>query len=623
MNRLKHPLEYPDIRNIKTDDKFITPLLRKIAEVTLPDVWHKYENDGTEKNFINIADRLGKDEFFGTPWQDGMIYEIIRGGSDLFTEFADPALESRFDRYIDEAARAQEASGDGYINTFTSIKHPNNRFGQNGGFLIIQHDLYNAGCLFEAGVHNYIATGKKKLLSVAVKMANYICSEIGYPPKKNIVSAHPMIEQATVQLYRLMKNEPELAEELGADADAYFELSRFWIDYRGVHENRAAFPKYMREYAQDHEPLRKQKEAVGHAVRAALVYTGMAAVANETGEKELFDSSLRLWQNVTETKMHVTGGIGALKDEERFGYQYELPSDAYLETCAGVAMAFWAGEMHRTYGDSSFFDVFERVFYNNVLASLSESGVKYTYINPLVSHGDIERWDWHQCPCCPPMLLKMMGALKTYIWSYSGDDLYLNLHIGSETGIDGLKLSYRDGKLKIASSEGRRLRLHIRIPEYAQGRTLTLNGKAVTPEIENGYAVIEREFSDDDTVGISFEYRVIREESHPYVWENCYIMLHPDDRVAVRYGRFIYCAEAVDNGGDVDFVLSDAPLVHNSDGTVTGKTTDGRDVILTPYYKWNNRGNCGMRIWLKQDGMKRDGSLTGWEKRLYRPWKID
>ena len=247
MNRLKHPLEYPDIRNIKTDDKFITPLLRKIAEVTLPDVWHKYENDGTEKNFINIADRLGKDEFFGTPWQDGMIYEIIRGGSDLFTEFADPALESRFDRYIDEAARAQEASGDGYINTFTSIKHPNNRFGQNGGFLIIQHDLYNAGCLFEAGVHNYIATGKKKLLSVAVKMANYICSEIGYPPKKNIVSAHPMIEQATVQLYRLMKNEPELAEELGADADAYFELSRFWIDYRGVHENRAAFPKYLRE----------------------------------------------------------------------------------------------------------------------------------------------------------------------------------------------------------------------------------------------------------------------------------------------------------------------------------------------------------------------------------------
>ena len=286
-------------------------------------------------------------------------------------------------------------------------------------------------------------------------------------------------------------------------------------------------------------------------------------------------------------------------------------------------MAFWAGEMHRTYGDSSFFDVFERVFYNNVLASLSESGVKYTYINPLVSRGDIERWDWHQCPCCPPMLLKMMGALKTYIWSYSGDDLYLNLHIGSETGIDGLKLSYRDGKLKIASSEGRRLRLHIRIPEYAQGWTLTLNGKAVTPEIENGYAVIEREFSDDDTVGISFEYRVIREESHPYVWENCYIMLHPDDRVAVRYGRFIYCAEAVDNGGDVDFVLSDAPLVHNSDGTVTGKTTDGRDVILTPYYKWNNRGNCGMRIWLKQDGMKRDGSLTGWEKRLYRPWKID
>lgn len=306
MKKLNLPLEYPNIRNVKVNDSFISPLLEKIAKITLKDVWQKYENDGTERNFLNIANGEGRDEFFGTPWQDGMIYEIIRGGSDLFTEYPDSELESSFERYISEAARAQAASGDGYINTFTSIKHPNNRFGQNGGFLIIQHDLYNAGCLFEAGVHRYISMGSKSLLKVAVNMANYICSEIGYPPKKNIVSAHPMIEQATVQLYRLMRDEPELAKELGADADAYFELSKFWIDYRGIHENRASYPKYMREYAQDHQPLREQKEAVGHAVRAALVYAGMAAVANETGDEELYDSSLALWENVTETKMHVT-----------------------------------------------------------------------------------------------------------------------------------------------------------------------------------------------------------------------------------------------------------------------------------------------------------------------------
>ncbi len=625
MKKLNLPLEYPNIRNVKVNDSFISPLLEKIAKITLKDVWQKYENDGTERNFLNIANGEGRDEFFGTPWQDGMIYEIIRGGSDLFTEYPDSELESSFERYISEAARAQAASGDGYINTFTSIKHPNNRFGQNGGFLIIQHDLYNAGCLFEAGVHRYISMGSKSLLKVAVNMANYICSEIGYPPKKNIVSAHPMIEQATVQLYRLMRDEPELAKELGADADAYFELSKFWIDYRGIHENRASYPKYMREYAQDHQPLREQKEAVGHAVRAALVYAGMAAVANETGDEELYDSSLALWENVTETKMHVTGGIGAVKDEERFGYQYELPSNAYLETCAGVAMAFWAGEMHRAYGTSQFFDVFERVFYNNVLASLSESGTKYTYVNPLISEGNIGRWDWHPCPCCPPMFLKMMGALKTYIYSFDGDDIYLNLHIGSEADIGGNRISYRDGKLKIAANNRKHLRLHIRIPDYAQECTLRLNGKKIDFSDEKGYALIERIWEKEDELAVDLKYGIIREEAHPYVWENCYTMLHPEDRVAVRYGPFLYCAEAIDNGDDVDFTISKSDkLVRTGEGVITGKTTDGSVFRLIPYYKWNNRGNCKMRIWLRQEGMARENeTLDGWEKKLYRPWRID
>jgi len=226
MTRRALPLNYPGIHEVKIHDPFWDKTLDKIVSITLPDVWDKYEKDGTEKNFLNISEGWNSKEFYGTPWQDGMIYEIIRGASDLITDRKSERVEALIDKYIEKVTAAQDAIGDGYIQTFTTIKMPNKRFGQNGGFLIMQHDLYNAGCLFEAGVHHYEATGKTSLLRVAVRMANYICSEIGYPPKKNIVSAHPMVEQATVKLYRLMKREPELAKELGANAEDYLELGK-------------------------------------------------------------------------------------------------------------------------------------------------------------------------------------------------------------------------------------------------------------------------------------------------------------------------------------------------------------------------------------------------------------
>lgn len=618
MTRRALPLNYPGIHEVKIHDPFWDKTLDKIVSITLPDVWDKYEKDGTEKNFLNISEGWNSKEFYGTPWQDGMIYEIIRGASDLITDRKSERVEALIDKYIEKVTAAQDAIGDGYIQTFTTIKMPNKRFGQNGGFLIMQHDLYNAGCLFEAGVHHYEATGKTSLLRVAVRMANYICSEIGYPPKKNIVSAHPMVEQATVKLYRLMKREPELAKELGANAEDYLELGKFWIDYRGVHENRASFPKYMREYAQDHQPLRKQHEAVGHAVRAALVYTGMIAVANEIGDEEMYDSSLKLWENVTETKMHVTGGIGAVTHEERFGYQYELPSNAYLETCAAIAMALWAGEMHRGFGQGSMFDVFERALYNNVLASLSECGTKYTYVNPLVSDGKVERWDWHQCPCCPPMLMKMMGAVKSHIYSFTDTELFLNLYIGSELETKDLAVTLADNVLTFRRAPKGAYALHLRIPEYVSDFAVAVNGKAAAYTEVNGYAVLEGPFADGDAVAVTFKTLPYREEPHPYAQDNIYGFT-PLRGSVVRKGPFLYCAEEIDNG-DVNFTIAAEPdLREEADGSITGLKTDGERFRLIPYYLWNNRGNGTMRVWLNQEGGDYgDADLTGWEHKLYR-----
>ncbi len=187
----------------------------------------------------------------------------------------------------------------------------------------------------------------------------------------------------------------------------------------------------MGEYAQDHCPIELQSEAVGHAVRAALMYTGLAAVGMETGDRKYLDAAKRLWDNVVTTKLHISGGIGAEHKEEKFGSQYDLPNDAYLETCAGVAFAFWAGEMHCAFGNASYMDAFECALYNNVLPALSVDGTHYFYENPLISDGSVERWDWHVCPCCPPMFIKLMGCLQDYIYSFSADSIYVNLHIGS------------------------------------------------------------------------------------------------------------------------------------------------------------------------------------------------
>lgn len=224
-----------------------------------------------------------------------------------------------------------------------------------------------------------------------------------------------------------------MKEKYGVDPRPakYLRLVCFWIDHRGIHNDRASYPHYMGEYAQDHCPVEEQSEAVGHAVRAALLYMGITAAGVETGNERYLNTVKRIWDNVEKTKLHISGGIGAVHNEERFGYQYDLPNDAYLETCAGVALAFWAGEMYRAFGLSRYMDVFEWTLYNNVMPGLSVDGTRYFYENPLVSDGTIERWDWHSCPCCPPMFLKLLGSLQDYIYTYASDKIAVNLHMGS------------------------------------------------------------------------------------------------------------------------------------------------------------------------------------------------
>ena len=595
----------PQVNEVVINDNFWTPYLKKIRENMLPNVLDKFEEVGYFDNFRFAAE--GKNEHIGPPFSDGLILETIRGVSDFLAAQPDAEIEARLDKYIELITAA--ADDDGFLCTGTQCRTPHQRWGENGGDIIITHDLYDHGCLVEAGIHHYLATGKRTLLSAAVKAANMICAYIGEIPKHNLIPGHSLPEEAFVKLYRLMRDRSELADMAG-NKEEYLRVARFWYEKRGdMSGGRTGSPdpRFQPPYNQDHATFRDQREAVGHAVRAMLCYTGAAAVAYETGDAGYIAALDALWESVTRRKLHISGGIGTRHDIEGFDVDYNLPNDAYLETCAGVGMCFWSGEMAALKLNSEYFDYFEKALYNNVLASVAEDGYKYFYQNPLISDGSVARWEWHGCPCCPPMLLKLFSSLGTYVYSKSDDGVCVNMYIGSSMCCDDVKISQRDGHISV-DSIGRNIALRLRIPGYADNFRVAVDGEYAEVAVENGYAVLNGAFTEDMDIEVKFDTPVRRMFAKRDV---------EADRgmVAVTHGPHVYCAEGADNA-DVDILVAETPcLEYRGDGTIAGKAADGGEFLLIPYFRWNNRGAHPMRVWLRQENMRDmdvpDGELYG------------
>lgn len=617
---------------IRIDDAFWNPKLRTFFDVTLPDTLNKFEKDGTLDNFRDVID--GKQNTHrACPWHDGLLFETIRGAADYLARGeVDERLTERIDAYIELVAQAQQKAGNGYIHTLTLLDFPERRYGQNGGSILWQHDLYNHGCLFEAAVHYYKATGKTKLLEVAVKAANELSSTIGEPPKKWIVPGHSLPEYALMELYELLADEPELAAQLDCPVDpaAYRELAKFWIFGRGHHENRPNHPQYMGEYAQDHAPIHQQVQAVGHAVRATLYYTGVTREAMLDADKALLEDSLRLWNNVEERKLHINGGIGATHFEEKFGEDYDLINTAYLETCATVGLIFWAESLSRATGNARFFQTIERGLYNLMLSSVTLQGDSYFYRNPLTSDGNDHHWAWHTCPCCPPMIHKVFGMIDQMIYAQDDEGILVNLFIGGEA-----RAEFDWGHALIRTETGlpwkgvyslhveqadRPFVLKMRVPQWADEIRFFHNGDEVRPQVREGYACFH--VNAGDTVSFQDELKTVRIEAHPQV--NC-----DKGRVAIMRGPLVYCVEGVDNHGDVDFELAvDPKFVEEERGdllggvtVIHGQTADGGAFTAIPLYAWDNRMACKMNVWLKQAGKSTQWQTDGWENQLYRRYE--
>ncbi|MCD6508564.1 glycoside hydrolase family 127 protein [Candidatus Poribacteria bacterium] len=593
-------------------DEFWAARLRQMREVTLPSQYELMEETGRIDNFRRASGKI-KGEFKGIYFNDSDVYKWIEGCAYSLAYERAPKIEEMADKVIDEIAAAQRE--DGYLNTFYTFEKGEERWSN----LRDMHELYCAGHLFHAAVAYHRATGRRKLLDVAIRFADHIYETFG-PDKRPGTPGHPQIEMALVELYR----------ETGDRR--YLELSQFFVDQRGRGVIGGS------PYHIDHKPFRELDEVVGHAVRSIYLNCGAADIYMETGENALMETLERLWHNMTQRRMYVTGGVGARHQGEAFGGDYELPNEhAYAETCAAVANAMWNWRMLLASGEEKFADVMELTIYNGALSGISLDGKCYFYVNPLSDRGEHRRQRWFGCACCPPNIIRLIGAVPGEIYSTSQGGIWVHLYASNTAEIsldrNRIRLTQRtrypwDGEVEITiepESEPE-FSLMLRVPGWCDGADISVNGQKIASDVQPGrYFELKRSWRKGDKVELSIPMRVQMLTAHPRVESSW-------NRIAFKRGPIIFCLEHEDNPGfDVwcaGIRVNSEPIAEFRPDLLGGVMTvkcDGiasemgiwedklylpigsvsqteRPVRITaiPYYAWANRDPGPMTVWMNR-----------------------
>lgn len=599
---------------VRFDDGFWSARLQTNHERSIPHNFRWCEETGRFTNFAKAAGLMAG-EFEGIYFNDSDVYKVLEGTSYALAASPDPDLEQRMDRVIAWIAAAQRE--DGYLNTYYTLTGLDKRWTN----LPAMHELYCAGHFFEAAVAHYRATGKRTMLDVAIRLADHIDSVFG-PGKTYGVPGHEEIELALVKLYEVTGER------------RYFDLAKFFIDQRGDATHRPSYGPYC----QDHIPVREQSEIVGHAVRAMYLYAGVADIAAYTGDPELIAAMDRIWKDVTQRKLYITGGVGARHDGEAFGDPYELPNEsAYCETCAAIGLAFWSYRLALMHGDARYADVLERALYNNVLAGIGLDGEHFFYVNPLASGGGHHRQPFFGCACCPTNAVRLIPSVPGYVYMLRPDpeEVFVNLYVagtafletaGGELGIRQEGRYPWDGKiaLQLFPKDSRELALKLRVPGWCREFQASVNGETVAdPTIERGYLTLRRVWKEGDRVELNLAMPVERIEAHPAVAAN-------RGRVALQRGPLVYCFEGADHEFDVrKIVLAKDPRLETEyrpdllGGIVVllADTVDQCRVTAIPYYAWDHREPGPMAVWVRQSGKSRrpQSEDASWQGLLYRP----
>jgi DUF1680 family protein len=602
--------------DVTVADEFWAPRMETNRKVTVTYDFEKCEQTGRIDNFAK-AGGLMEGEFEGIFFNDSDLYKVIEGAAYSLKIHPDPELEKYVDGVIEKISAAQWE--DGYLYTFYSL--PEHQPEKRWTDVQNKHELYCSGHFFEAAVAYYQTTGKRKILDVAIRLADYIDSVFG-PGKKYDVPGHEEIEIGLVKLYGVTGEK------------RYLELAKFFIDQRGQSQGH----KLYGEYSQDHKPVVEQDAAVGHAVRAGYLYSGMADVAALTSDSDYMNALDKIWLDVVSKKLYITGGIGARGGGESFGEDYELPNaTAYCETCAAIANAMWNHRMSLLHGDAKYIDVLERVIYNGFLSGISLSGNKFFYPNPLASDGKYQRSPWFGCACCPTNIVRFMPSLPGYAYAQKADNVYVNLFIGGSAKIklpgNTVRLEQRtrypwdgDVKIKVEPERPGKFAICIRIPGWAQNQpvpsdlytyldtnaeriSLKVNGNPTAIDIVKGYVPTRRTWQKGDTIELNLPMPIRRVAAHPKVKDDI-------GRIAIERGPVVYCFEGADNPkGVANLILPpDAKLQSEYHGdllggivTITGRgqirqkgneLVEDIDVVAIPYYAWAHRGKNEMAVWI-------------------------
>lgn len=624
----------------------VIPYQENILYDRIPDV----EKSHAIENFVMAAQKLetGKadGEFYGMVFQDSDVGKWLEAAAYSLAIKPDSRLEKACDNLVDLIGRAQYP--DGYLNTYFTLKDPENRWTN----LHEAHELYCSGHLIEAACAMYEATGKTKLLEIMNRNIEHIAHRFLNSGIEG-VPGHPEIEMALMRSWLLTGNKVhyDLAEYFintrGTNPDFFYNeaKNRNWVVWGGDASDRG--------YNQMYAPVREQKTATGHAVRALYLYSGMADLAIASKDDSLIQACKNLWESVTKRQMYITGGIGSIYEGEAFSADYHLPNEsAYAETCAAISLVFFARRMLELEDNGEYADIMEKALYNGVLAGMELDGKKFFYVNPLEAlpglSGEIKslrhalpvRPTWFACACCPPNVARLFTSLGRYAWGLKGNTLYSHLFADGLLDLSeelGVKIDTKtnwphDGKITYTfytNGPIKSMRLAIRVPSWSKEFTLSRNGRTLQAEIQNGYIYFDAPFVNGETVVFDHHFAIRR----VYASTN---IASTSGKVAFLRGPLVYCAEGVDNGINAQMgrVLD---LVVKRDGQtneeaskdlggiyklkVAGwrlKESEGKaeetaqlyqesppilqeeNIVLIPYYTWANRGLNEMRVWLPE-----------------------
>jgi len=628
-----YPVKPVPFTAVHLNDIFWAPKIEINRTVTIPFAFQKDEETGRLNNFIEAAEALRGEEIPnkklpGYPFDDTDVYKVIEGASYALSVHPDPKLEAYVDSLIEKIGAAQEK--DGYLYPARTIdpQHPHPWAGTKRWELekVDSHELYDLGHLYEAAVAYYQATGNRSLLDISLKTADLLDNTFG-PGKQSIWPGHQIIEMGLAKLYRTTGDE------------RYLNLAKFMLDARGPDGDKGS----GRTYNQSHKKVVDQDEAVGHAVRATYMYSGMADVAALSGDTSYVNAIDKIWDNVVGKKLYITGGIGATGSGEAFGKNYELPNmSAYCETCAAVGNDFWNQRLFLLHADARYIDVMERTLYNGLISGVSLDGKSFFYPNPLESNGQHERRPWFGVACCPGNITRFMASVPGYVYAQQGDTLYVNLYAAGTAYIKldsgaGLKIVQEtrypwDGAVKFTVNPERGIdfKINLRIPGWARNEAvpsdlyryidkveapvvLKVNGKPVPVTLDKGYVSLNRHWKQGDVIELSLPMEVRRVVANDQVSAD-------KGRVALQRGPIVYCAEWPDNpvGHVRNLMLPDdskltaefKPDLLNGVEVIKGKAVglrkdeqgkvlkDTQDFLAIPYYAWANRGRGEMVVWL-------------------------